>query len=215
LKPAIKNLVNRFTTPKTVAIHFANVNTLTQFDSLKNAGALMTAYQDGISQQEAAAEIVFGAIPATGKLPVSLNANYKQGMGLTTTSLARLQYNLLPEAVGISSDYLNAKVDSMAKLAIAVKGAPGVVVLIAKEGKVIYHKAFGNQIYETTVPLKTSDIFDLASITKISTSVPALMKWQDEGKFSLKTTMGQLIPSFAKSNKSGLLYEDVLTHKRV
>jgi beta-glucosidase-like glycosyl hydrolase/CubicO group peptidase (beta-lactamase class C family) len=213
LKPAIKTLVNRFTTPKTVAIHFANVNTLTQFDSLKNAGALMTAYQDGISQQEAAAEIVFGAIPATGKLPVSLNGTYKQGMGLTTTSLARLQYNLLPEAVGLSSAYLNAKVDSMAKLAIAVKGAPGVVVLIAKEGKVIYHKAFGNQIYETQVPLKTSDIFDLASITKISTSVPALMKWQDEGKFSLKTTMGQLVPSFAKSNKSGLLYEDVLTHQ--
>jgi hypothetical protein len=111
------------------------VNTLTQFDSLKNAGALMTAYQDGITQQEAAAEIVFGVIPATGKLPVSLNTNYKQGMGLTTTSLARLQYNVLPEAVGISSEFLNSKVDSMAKLAIAVKGAPGVVVLIAKEGK--------------------------------------------------------------------------------
>ena len=39
------------------------------------------------------------------------------------------------------------------------------------------------------------------------------MKWQDEGKFSLKTTIGQLVPSFAKSNKAPLLYEDVLTHQ--
>jgi CubicO group peptidase (beta-lactamase class C family) len=87
------------------------------------------------------------------------------------------------------------------------------VVLIAKEGKVIYHKAFGNQVYESTEPLKKTDIFDLASITKISTSVPALMKWQDEGKFSLGTTMGELIPELANSNKKNLAYLDVLTHQ--
>jgi len=78
---------------------------------------------------------------------------------------------------------------------------------------VIYHKAFGNQVYESTEPLKKTDIFDLASITKISTSVPALMKWQDEGKFSLGTTMGQLIPELANSNKKNLAYLDVLTHQ--
>jgi CubicO group peptidase (beta-lactamase class C family) len=101
----------------------------------------------------------------------------------------------------------------LAQKAIDIKGAPGAVVLIAKEGKVIYHKAFGTQTYESKDPMKTSDIFDLASITKISTSVPALMKWQDEGKFSVQTTLGSLIPGFEKSNKSDLKYLDILTHQ--
>jgi CubicO group peptidase (beta-lactamase class C family) len=134
-------------------------------------------------------------------------------MGVMTPSLGRLQYQVIPEAVGISSQFLHRKVDSLAQKAIDIKGAPGAVVLIAKEGKVIYHKAFGTQIYESKEPMKTSDIFDLASITKISTSVPALMKWQDEGKFSVQTTMGSLIPGFEASNKSDLKYLDILTHQ--
>jgi CubicO group peptidase (beta-lactamase class C family) len=156
---------------------------------------------------------IFGGIAAEGKLPVSASAEYPSGMGILTPSLGRLQYQVLPEAVGISSQFLHRKVDSLAQKAIDIKGAPGAVVLIAKEGKVIYHKAFGSQTYESNVPLKTSDIFDLASITKISTSVPALMKWQDEGKFSVQTTMGSFIPGFETSNKNDLKYVDILTHQ--
>ena len=213
IKPAIQALVKRFTTPKTVLSFFANPFTMTQFENLQRAAALIMTYQDGVAQQEVAAEMIFGAIAAEGKLPVSASKEYAFGMGINTPILSRLRYQMLPEAVGISGKYLEKQVDSLAQMAIQIKGAPGVVVLIAKEGKVIYHKAFGNQVYESTEPLKKTDIFDLASITKISTSVPALMKWQDEGKFSLGTTMGELIPELANSNKKNLAYLDVLTHQ--
>ena len=213
IKAPIQAIVNRFVNRKSIVTFLANPFTLAQFDNLKQAGAIILTYQDGIAQQEAAAEVVFGGISAEGKLPVSANSEFRYGQGIITPSLARLQYNVLPEAVGISSKFLNEKVDSLSKLAISIKGAPGAVVFIAKEGKVIYHKAFGNQIYESNVPLKRSDIFDLASITKISTSVPALMKWQDEGKFALNMTMGELIPSLANSNKKELKYVDILTHQ--
>lgn len=85
---------------------------------------------------------------------MSASKDYPFGLGIATPTLARLQYNVLPEAVGIQGNYLAQQVDSLANLAIQIKGTPGAVVLIAKEGKVIYHKAYGNQIYETTEPLK-------------------------------------------------------------
>jgi len=213
IKPQIQALVKRFAKPNTILSYFANPFTFKSFENLKNFGGLVLTYQDGIAQQEAAASVIFGGIAAEGKLPVSASTDYPSGMGVITPSLGRLQYNVLPEAVGISSQYLNKQVDSLAQKAIDIKGAPGAVVLIAKEGKVIYHKAFGKQTYESNEALKKTDIFDLASITKISTSVPALMKWQDQGKFSLETTMGELIPDFAQSNKKDLKYLDVLTHQ--
>lgn len=213
IKAPIKILVDRFISPKTVVVHLGNAFTLTKFDSLQKAAALITMYQDGIAQQEVAAQLIFGGLPASGKFPVTLNAKYVRGMGISTPTLARLQYNVLPEAVGLQGTYLNKQVDSLAKLAIQIKGAPGVVVLIAKEGKVIYHKAFGSQTYESSIPLRKSDIFDLASITKISTSIPALMKWEDEGKFSLQEGMGALIPELKTSNKANVKYIDVLTHQ--
>ena len=213
IKPSIITLVNRFVNSKTVVVHFANAMTLTKFDSLKNAGALITTLQEGVPQLEVAAEVIFGGLPAEGKFPVTLNKSYSRNLGIVSPSLGRLQYQVLPEAVGINGQFLRKNVDSLANLAIQVKGAPGVVVLIAKEGKVIYHKAFGTPTYESTVALNKSDIFDLASITKISTSVPALMKWQDEGRFNVNETMGEFIPALAKTNKGPLKYLDVLTHQ--
>jgi beta-glucosidase-like glycosyl hydrolase/CubicO group peptidase (beta-lactamase class C family) len=213
IKPKIQALVSRFATEKAIYTHFANPFTFKSFENLNKTAGLVLTYQDGIAQQEAAAMAIFGGIAAEGKLPVSASAEYPAGMGVMTPSLGRLQYQVIPEAVGLSSQFLNRKVDSLAQKAIDIKGAPGAVVLIAKEGKVIYHKAFGTQTYESKDPMKTSDIFDLASITKISTSVPALMKWQDEGKFSVQTTMGSLIPGFDTSNKSDLKYLDILTHQ--
>ena len=213
IKPQIQRLVKRFATQKTIISYFANPFTLKQFENFPVHAGLLVSYQDGIAQQEAAAEVIFGGIAAAGKLPVSASTNFKAGMGIMTPSLGRLQYSVLPEAVGINGQFLRRKVDSLANLAIQLKATPGAVVLIAKEGKVIFHQAYGTQIYGTTELVKKSDIYDLASITKISTSIPALMKWQDEGKFSTDMTMGELIPGFEQSNKKELRYLDVLTHQ--
>lgn len=213
LKPAIKTLVDRMVTPKTVVMHFANAMTLTKFDSLHKAAALITTYQEGIPQMEVAAEAIFGGLGFEGKFPVTLNKNYTYGQGFITSSLGRLRYRHIPEEVGIDSRFLQNNIDSLANLAIAEKAAPGMVVWIAKEGKVIFHKAYGSQTYESTVPLDKSAIYDLASITKISTSVPALMKWQDEGKFNLEDGWAKLAPALQNTNKSELKMIDILTHQ--
>lgn len=213
LKPNVKTLVDRFVNNHTVVIHFANAMTLTKFDSLHKAAALLTTYQEGVSQMEVAAEAIFGGIGFQGKFPVTLNQNYKYGQGFITPSLARLRYQHIPEEVGISGKFLQKNIDSLAQLALNEKATPGIVVWIAKEGKVIFHKAYGKQTYESNDLLDKSSIYDLASITKISTSIPALMKWQDEGKFNLEEGWSKLVPELQNSNKSNLKYLDILTHQ--
>jgi CubicO group peptidase (beta-lactamase class C family) len=108
---------------------------------------------------------------------------------------------------------LGARIDSIVTTAIDRKATPGAVVLVAKNGKVIFHKAYGKHTYEGNQKVALTDLYDLASVTKISTSVAAMMRMSDEGKFSLSSTMGDMIPDWKNSNKAGLVYKDILTHQ--
>lgn len=215
INPKIQTLVKEFAnSSKTVVSLFSNAYTLSKFENLDKAKALMISYQESPQMHEsvAAAELIFGGIGAKGKLPVSVNMTFRYNDGITTQPIQRFQY-ALAENVGIDSKFLNYKVDSIVNEAIKQKATPGAVVFIAKNGKVILHKAYGKQTYEGTDAVKTTDLYDLASITKISTSVPAMMKMQDEGKFTVNSTMGDLMPTWQNSNKAGLIYKDILTHQ--
>jgi CubicO group peptidase (beta-lactamase class C family) len=215
IAPKIQTLVKEFANaPRTIVTLFSNAYTLAKFENLEKATALMTTYQESPQMNEsiAAAELIFGAIGAKGKLPVGVNMTFRYNDGIITEPLKRFQYGI-PESVGINAKFLGFKVDSIINEAIRQKATPGGVVLIAKNGKVIMHKAYGKHTYEGTETVKTTDLYDLASITKISTSVPAMMRMEDEGKFTLNTTMGELVPAWANSNKASLVYKDIFTHQ--
>ena len=215
INPKIHALVKEFAnSPKTIISLFSNAYTLSKFENLDKAKALMISYQESPQMHEsvAAAELIFGGIGAKGKLPVSANMTFRYNDGITTQPIQRFQY-ALAENVGIDSKFLNYKVDSIVNEAIKRKATPGAVVFIVKDGKVIMHKAYGKQTYESTEAVKTTDLYDLASITKISTSVLSMMKMQDEGKFNLNNTLSDLVPSWQNSNKAGLIYKDILTHQ--
>src|SRR5690606_28719252 len=85
-------------------------------------------------------------------------------------------------------------------------------VLVARDRKVVFHKAYGLHSYSDTVKVKLTDLYDLASVTKISTSMAALMKLYDEGKFKTDATLGDYIPKFKRSNKADIPLYDILTH---
>ncbi|MBC7410579.1 MAG: serine hydrolase [Arcicella sp.] len=215
INPKIQTLVSEFAnSTKTIVSLFSNAYTLSKFENLDKAKALTITYQESPQMHEAVAtaELIFGAIGAKGKLPVTANMTFRYNDGLVTQPLKRFQY-ALPENVGIDTKFLNYKVDSIVNEAIRQKATPGAVVLIAKNGKIILHKAYGKHTYEGPEKVLTTDLYDLASITKISTSVPAMMKMEDEGKFTLDNTMGDLMPSWKESNKSGLVYKDIFTHQ--
>lgn len=195
-----------------IIVAFKNPYVLNEFSGIEDAPALIVAYQDTPVSQEVAAELVFGGIGANGKLPVSVGDKFKAGEGLEVAGGIRLSYTL-PEAVGMDSEILNKGIDSLMEHAIAMKATPGGQVLVAKNQKVVFHKAYGEHVYSDTTKVKKDDLYDLASVTKISTAMAALMKLYDEGDFDLDGTLADHLPGFKRSNKKDIPYTDILTHQ--
>ncbi|GHA38426.1 beta-N-acetylglucosaminidase [Salinimicrobium marinum] len=191
---------------------FKNPYVLNKIDGIENSEALIVTYQDTENAQELAAQLIFGGVSANGKLPVSVGDKFKSGDGLEVQGGIRFSYTL-PEEVGMDSKMLNHHIDSLMNQAITVKATPGGQILVAKDQKVIFHKAYGEHVYHDTIKVKKDDLYDLASVTKISTSMAALMKLYEEDKFELDGTLADHLPKFKRSNKSDIPFTDILTHQ--
>ncbi len=213
IAPEVQKLAQNFMNlNNSIVCVFGSPYTLPKFEGIQNAKGLIMAYQETISTQEITAQLIFGALGARGKLPVTVNEDYKVGQGIFTEPIGRFEYTL-PEKVGINSKKLAFRIDSLVNLGLNAKAYPGASVLVAKDGKVIFQKTYGYHTYDQSQTVKANDVYDLASITKISTSLPALMAMQDQGKFNLDMTLGQLMPKWKKSNKKDLIMRDILTHQ--
>ncbi|WP_299524604.1 glycoside hydrolase family 3 N-terminal domain-containing protein, partial [uncultured Lutibacter sp.] len=189
---------------------FASPYCLLQLKTFENINGLLLSYQNSKVSQEISAQMIFGAIETKGKLPVSIKNVFSEGHGLMSTSLKRLSYSI-PEDVGLSSEKLN-KIDSLAEVVLKEKMAPGLQVLVARKGKVVYQKNFGFHTDENDVAVGNNDIYDIASMTKILATLPLIMQLEEKGALNLESTLGNLIPEFKHSNKSSLSVKEVLSH---
>jgi beta-N-acetylhexosaminidase len=197
---------------KAVITIFGNPYALNKLTDLSLAKGLVMAYQLTPYTQELSAQLIFGAIPALGKLPVTVNQTYPYNAGLDIPAIGRLKYTI-PEELGLSSALLNQKIDSIANRAVNENATPGCVVQLAQDGKVFFRKAYGKHTYEGNRNVDINDVYDLASVTKITASTLALMGLYDQKKFDLNATMQDYLPEFKKSNKADLVWKDVLTHR--
>lgn len=192
---------------------FANPYSLIGFDAAEKVNTLIMGYQNSTYAQQAAAQLVFGGIGANGKIPVSVSENIKVGTGLEINALNRFKYTE-PEEAEMSFEELY-RIDSLALNGIKEGAYPGCQILVARKGRVIYNKSFGYHTYDNNKPVQTTDIYDLASITKISASVLSLMQLQDQGKFSLDSTLGdylyELIPDSSPYYQLNL--REILAHQ--
>lgn len=191
---------------------FKNPYTLNKMDNIEDAPVLIEAYQDSELSEQKVAQLIFGGFKADGKLPVSVGKKFKAGDGLETSEKIRFAYTT-PQDAGMNADFLASGIDSLMQQAMDAKAIPGGVVLVAKDEKIVFQKAYGLHKYSDTVKTKTSDIFDLASVTKISSALPALMKLQDEGKFSLEEGIDEYLPYFRNSNKAGIPFRQIFAHQ--
>ncbi len=114
--------------------------------NLTNVDAVLLNYQNVKDAQSASAQAIFGAISVDGILPVDVNQDYKEGKNIFLKSINRLG-EALPETVGLDSNILS-KIGQIAEDAIAESYTPGMQILVAKDNKIIYDKAFGNQTKE-------------------------------------------------------------------
>ena len=195
---------------KTILAVFASPYSLLNIKSFTNLEAVLVAYQNSEIAQQITAQTIFGAIEATGKLPVSIKNEFPVGTGIITKSLQRLQYSI-PEAVGMSSKKL-ARIDSVATVVLEEKMSPGLQVLVARKGVVVYEKSFGYHTAKKKNPVKNSDVYDVASLTKILASLPMLIKAEEEKKIALSSSVRKIVPRFKKSNKDTVTVQEILSH---
>ena len=171
---------------------------------------IMVAYQNSAIAQEKAAQILFGGLEARGKLPVSIGNEFPVGTGFFTKSLNRLSYGL-PESVGMNSLKLQ-KIDSLINVGLATKMTPGMQVMVARKGKVIYQRNAGYHTYEKKIPVSDTSIYDLASLTKILASLPLIMQLEEKNVLDFNSRLGEFMPYFKGSNKENIRLQDMLLH---
>lgn len=189
---------------------FANPYSLIDLKTTENIESIVVSYQNSKIAQEKSAQLIFGAIAAKGTLPVSAGTQFATGIGVQYNAMSSLSYGL-PESVGMDSNKL-FKVDSIAKLAIAKGATPGIQIVIARKGKVFYNKNFGYHTYDNKIPVKESDIFDIASLTKIMATVPLIMELQEKGVITLDTKLSELLPEYRGTNKANITLKTMLSH---
>ena len=183
--------------------------TIKNFESIET---IIVGYQNNAISQTVVPQIIFGAIGSKGKLPVSIEEHFKVNEGIETLAIQRLGFEI-PENVGMDSKILT-KIDSIAKFAIDKKMTPGLQVVVARKGKVVYQKSFGNHTYEEGAEkVKNTDLFDIASLTKIIGTLPNIMQEFDKGNLTLETKLKAMLPVFKGSNKEDATVLDMLTHQ--
>jgi beta-glucosidase-like glycosyl hydrolase/CubicO group peptidase (beta-lactamase class C family) len=191
-----------------VVVHFGNPYALKFYDELD---WVIQANQEDILTQVRAAEGIMGHYIVQGKLPVTASAKAKSGDGFFGDNLFRLGYGS-PVEVGMNLDTL-AKIDDLILEMLAEKATPGGQILVVKNRKVVYEKAFGRQTYDADSPeVDMETIYDLASITKVAATTLAVMKLEEEGEIDLLQRLDLYLPAAERTRGGRLRLKDMLTH---
>ncbi|MEO8795584.1 MAG: serine hydrolase [Daejeonella sp.] len=165
---------------------------------------------ESVDASRRSAEIIFGGDIASGRLMQNVSSNFTYGAGFNTEKI-RLKYSN-PEDIGISSAKMS-KIDDIVLEAIRNHATPSAVVMVVKDGNVIFNKAYGSHTYDGEMPTKTDDIYDLASVTKVAATTLAAMKLYEQQKLDLNAGLGTYLEDVRNSNKNAIPVRDVLLHQ--
>ncbi|TAI48551.1 glycoside hydrolase family 3 N-terminal domain-containing protein [Flagellimonas allohymeniacidonis] len=202
--------IARLRTSNTILSVFTKPYALLDVAGFETIDGLVVGYQNSPMAQEKAAQAIFGAMGTKGKLPVSIGSEFPVGSGIELKPLQRLGYSL-PERVGLSSRGL-ATVDSLVQIGLDSLMFPGAQVLIAKKGKVVYNKNFGKPTYSSEENITGENIYDLASLTKILSTLPLIMRMEEEGHIALNHTFKDLIPEYEETELKDVTVLKALSH---
>lgn len=187
------------TKAKNILILFANPYTLESLDTICDYNALIVAYQNTEQIQKAVAKSLFTNHNFTATLPVDASQTYKASPDFDIE---------LPKKA--PSPF--SQIDSVINKGITEQAYPGVQVLIAKDGEILYKNNLGYQTYNNKIPITDSSIYDLASLTKVMATTLAVMKLYDENKFELDDRLSKYLPFLKKTNKKKITIKEALSH---
>jgi len=196
---------------KMVLCLYGNPYALRRFDELTDVDALITTYQESEDTYDISAQQIFGARSFDGQLPVTVRPGLLLKTGFPTKAINRLHY-VMPEEIGISAAAI-ASIDSIINEGLLAGAYPGCQVAASWNGEVFYQKAFGYQDAEKTKTVSNSDIYDLASVTKLAATTMAVMRLYEEGKIELDACLSDYLPEAKHTNKQDISLRDIMAHQ--
>ncbi len=159
-----------------------------------------------------AAQIIFGGLGAKARMAAPVpGTGFRRGDGLSTEGGLRLSYTP-PGYAGMNAQLLEDSIKAIIEEGIHGHAFPGAQVLVAKDNHVVYHKSFGYHTYDSLQAVATTDIYDLASVTKVTSALAALMRLHGQGRFDLDAPLKRYFPQLGRSNKEELTFRSMLAH---
>ena len=176
----------------------------------KKAAAVVMGHSGSENVQRFVADVLMGREQATGRLSVEVKNYRKPGDGVTVELKQTKIYR--PEDYGMDAGILK-KIDDIALEGIQGKAYPGCQILILKDGAPVYDKCFGTYTYGGGKQVDGESIYDIASLTKTTATLLAVMKLYDEGRFGLTDPISKYVPALKGSRKGRITIEDLLYHQ--
>lgn len=202
----------RFAPPSpTVYLFFTSGKRMLQIQrAVDKASAVVLAHIDNADVQRHVADVLFAKATADGRLSASLGNLFETGAGVTISPETPMRY--IPEEYGLSSVLLR-RIDSIALDGIQQGAYPGCQVVVMKNGHVMVDKAFGTHAGKGSAAVEVSNIYDLASLTKTSATLLAVMKLYDKGRFNLTDKIADYLPFLQQTNKKDITIQEILYHQ--
>lgn len=179
--------------------------------SAGNLSTVITAYANTSETLKAVPQVIFGGLKANGVLPFTASPSLTEGSGVETKSTNRFAFSI-PEDAHMNSKTL-LKIENIVNEAIKTGATPGCQVFIAKDGKVVYEKNFGSLTYDNTKPVTSETIYDLASLTKVSATLQAVMFMYEKGLIDIHKKVSFYLPELKHTNKKDITIVEMLTHQ--
>ena len=192
--------------PRAVAVSFGNPYLVRDFPDVK---AYVCAYDQGPTIETAVARALAGKEPITGRLPISIPGVAKIGAGLS-----RFSGGGAADATrqGFPVDF-DQRIAKLLDAQIARGAFPGAVAMVTRRGKVVAWVAAGRETYAADSPeIERVTRYDLASLTKVCATLPALAVLLDGGVVSLDHKLQKWVPAFLGANKDKVTIRHIMVH---
>ena len=210
---------------KSDRIILASMGTPYLLQDFPEVSTYLCAYKGSYLMQNALADAIIGLEDISGHLPISIPGLYKIGSGIFKEKELKIEEvskykpgtevkRVLYKTAGSNKSHIQSLMES----AIEDGAWPGGVLLAAKGGNIFYHQGHGFHTYERKRPVRSSDIFDLASITKVVSTTSGIMKLVDQNKINIDKPVASYLPDFIgkkknhKKQKSKITIRDLLSH---
>ena len=178
------------------------------------AEAVILAHSSNEEVQRQVARIVYGSACSEGRLSASIGSRFAAGAGVTLTPQSAPRF--VPEEHGMNSRLL-AEIDKIAEEGIREGAYPGCQVVVLKDGREMYNKAFGTHVWNEAgskaLPVKKTDVYDIASLTKTTATLLAVMKLYDGGRLNLTDRVSDYLPFLQDTDKKNITVRELLMHE--